>query len=405
MAPDDETPRTVKALLAEVKDSSELMVDLAYAAVFFEDPELAEEVRTLEEQMFDHIFKLRELCILSARSPEDAHHMSGVLGVASAAENVADAAADIAEVILSGLGIPDELRRDLKHADEVVARLNVHEGSAAATQSLRDLNLPSEMGIWVMAVRRERMWNFDPKADDVISPGDILLVRGPEDGIAAARQSVGALATEPPEVAESGLEGMEEAVDLLVELKNAAEAAVGLGYSSLLFNDRALALEVSNLESRSDQIHEQFETWVLRGARGGGSIDELRGLLHLGQASERIFDAAQEMTRLVEKGEDLHPVVAAALVESDEVGYEATVATNSTADGKSIKELTIEAATGMFVLAVQRGNRWTYRPSAKFAFQAGDRVIAVGPVDGGESLDVLFGADRFGDEEERAAGR
>ena len=32
---------TVKGLLAEIKDSSELMVDLAYAAVFFSDEELA----------------------------------------------------------------------------------------------------------------------------------------------------------------------------------------------------------------------------------------------------------------------------------------------------------------------------------------------------------------------------
>ena len=43
-----ESPRTVKGLLAEIKDSSELMVDLAYAAVFFSDADLAKEVRRLE---------------------------------------------------------------------------------------------------------------------------------------------------------------------------------------------------------------------------------------------------------------------------------------------------------------------------------------------------------------------
>ena len=39
----------------------------------------------------------------------------------------------------------------------------------------------------------------------------------------------------------------------------------------------------------------------------------------LGIASELIFDSAREMTRLVEQGEELHPVIAAALVESDEL--------------------------------------------------------------------------------------
>jgi len=33
----DEEPKSVKDLLVGAKDASELMVDLAYAAVFFED--------------------------------------------------------------------------------------------------------------------------------------------------------------------------------------------------------------------------------------------------------------------------------------------------------------------------------------------------------------------------------
>ena len=44
-------PRTVKGLLAEIKDSSELMVDLAYAAVYFGDPQMAEEVDELEDDL------------------------------------------------------------------------------------------------------------------------------------------------------------------------------------------------------------------------------------------------------------------------------------------------------------------------------------------------------------------
>jgi uncharacterized protein with PhoU and TrkA domain len=106
-----------------------------------------------------------------------------------------------------------------------------------------------------------------------------------------------------------------------------------------------------------------------------------------------IFDSAREMTRLVELGEELHPVVAAALVESDEFGHEAVVGQGSDADGKSIKELSIETETGMFVLAVQRGRRWTYRPKPRFVLHAGDRVIAIGPDEGGEELDELVGAE------------
>src|SRR4026209_1326802 len=98
---------TVKGLLAEIKDTSELMVDLDYAAVFFADADLAKEVVRLEERMFDDLRQLRKITILAARSPEDAEHMARVLEIASAVEKIADAAEDIAHVVHSNLGVLD----------------------------------------------------------------------------------------------------------------------------------------------------------------------------------------------------------------------------------------------------------------------------------------------------------
>ena len=384
---------TVKGLLADIKDASELMVDLAYASVYLSDSDLAREVARLEERMFGQLRELRKLAILSARSPEDAEHMAGVLEIASAVEKIADAAEDIAHVV--GLGILDDLKKDLRHADEIVSRIKVREGSSVLGRSLRDLAMPVEIGMWVIATRRGGDWNLDPDADYVIAENDVILVKGPEDGVVLARELMGAPALpEAPEGPAIPLSDLDRAVDLLVEMKNSAEVAVGLAYSALLFNDQALAAEVSNLEARSDAIHVELESWVLRSSQEARDTDELRGLLHLAWASEMIFDSAREMTRLVEQGEELHPVIAAALVESDEVGHETEVAAGSPADGKSIKELSVETETGMFVLAVQRGRRWTYRPKPRFVFLAGDRVIAIGPPEGGEELDELVGMER-----------
>jgi uncharacterized protein with PhoU and TrkA domain len=390
-----ESPKTVKELLAEIKDSSELMVDLAYAAVFFAEPDLAREVSRLEERMYEYIHQLRKLSILAARSPEDAEHMAGVLDIASAVEKIADAAEDIARVVTAGWGIIEGLRKDLRHADEIVSRVKVQEESPAVGQSLRDLSLPVEMGVWVIAARRGGEWYLDPGADYVITPDDRLVLKGPEDGVQRGRRLVGApdLPVDQEE-SEIALYDLDRAVDLLVEMKNSAEVAVGLAYSSLLFNDKALAAEVGNLEERSDAVHDELESWVLRSAQEARNPDDLRGLIRLAHASEMIFDSAREMTRLVEKGEDLHPVIAAALVESDEVGHETVVAAASRSEGRSIKELSIETETGMFVLAVQRGRRWTYRPKTSFVLRAGDRIIAIGPPEGGEELDELVGMVR-----------
>jgi uncharacterized protein with PhoU and TrkA domain len=386
----DEQPRNVKELLVELKDASELMVDLAYAAVFFNEEKLAQEVERLEQRMSDHLRRLRITAMLAARSPEDAEGMAGVLWIADAIEGVGDAASDIARVVAARLGIPDALRQDLRHADEMTARVKLRDDAPAAGRSLRDLSLPTESGMWVVAIRSGMDWRFDPGPDDVVSVGDVLLIRGPEDGVNHVRQLAGAPDLPPaPDEEPPALSELDRAVDILVELKDLAEAAVGLAYSALLFNNRSLAAEVGTLEARSDTLHDELESWVLRAAPEARDPDALRGLLRLGAASEYMCDAARDMTWYVEKGEPLHPVVQIALEETEETSSEVVVERGSPAVGRSLRELAIETETGMFVLAIQRGSRWIYRPRARFALQEGDRLISVGPEEGEEELAAL----------------
>ena len=386
----DDQPKSVKDLLVELKDASELMVDLAYAAVFFNDEKLAREVERLDERMNAHLRRLREVAMLAARSPEDAEGMAGVLWIADAVEKVGEAASDIARVIEARLGIPDALRRDLRHADEMTARVKVRASAPVIGRSLRDLSLPTETGMWVMAIRSGIEWQFDPGPDDVISEDDVLLVRGPEEGVVLLRDLAGVPGgPEPTEDEAPPLSELDRAVDLLVELKDLSEAAVGLAYSSILFNNRALAAEVSALEARSDILQDELESWVLRAAPEARNPDELRGLLRLANASESMSDAARDMTWYVEQGESLHPVVQLALEETEETSFETVVDGGTPADGRSLKDLRLETETGMFVLAVQRGARWIYRPRGPFILRAGDRAIAVGPEEGAEELEAL----------------
>ncbi len=390
-----EEPRNVKELLVELKDASELMVDLAYAAVFFNEEKLAREVGRLEERMNAHLRRLRIMAMLAARSPEDAEGMAGVLWIADAIERIGDAASDIARVVAARLGIPDALRRDLRHADEMTARVKVRTDAPAAGRTLRDLSLPTETGMWVMAIRSGMDWEFDPGPDDVVSEGDVLLIRGPGEGVNLVRALAGAAPLDEPEGDDvPALSELDRAVDILIELKDLAEAAVGLAYSSLLFNNRSLAAEVGALEARSDILHDELESWVLRAAPEARNPDELRGLLRLASASEYVCDAARDMTWYVEHDEPLHPVVQMALEETEETFAETVVEEGAKAEGKSLRELRVETETGMFVLAVQRGSRWTYRPRAGFVLKVGDRLISVGPEEGEEELLELCGSGR-----------
>jgi uncharacterized protein with PhoU and TrkA domain len=71
------------------------------------------------------------------------------------------------------------------------------------------------------------------------------------------------------------------------------------------------------------------------------------------------------------------------------VATETFVQAGSRADGRTLKQLQLETETGMFVLAVQRGRRWIYRPRPRFELQAGDRVLSIGPEEGEEALAEL----------------
>ncbi len=388
----DPPKRTVKDLLAESKDTSELMVDLAYAAVFFADPKLAGEVDHLEELMGQYTKNLRLISMLAARSPEDAEGMADVLHLASCIEQIADAAVGISRVVSDVMGIPDALRADLRHADEISARVRVRGGSSCAGKSLRSLELPTETGMWVIAIRRGNDWEFDPGPDSVIGEDDVLLLRGPEEGMRLINELAGA--PQPPEQPEDTgppLNELERAVDILIAMKNAGEVSVGLAYSALMLREPALAAEVTTLESRSDELQSDLESWVLRATESTPNPEELRGLLRLAYASEAISDAARSMTRLVERGEDLHPIVAEAIEASDAVAAEAIVEPGSQADGRTLKELSFKTETGMTALAVQRNGRWIYRPPPRFQLRAGDRVIATGPEDGVDEMKALVG--------------
>ena len=157
----DDRPRNLRAMLAEAKDMSELMVDLAYAAVYFGDPDMAEEVDELEQQMSELVHDMRAVCVLAGRSPRDAEGMSSVLQVVSAIERMANDAVDIARIVTHRLGIPRQLVADLSDAEEVSHRVLVSDGSHMAHRPLSALELTVQAGMRVMAVRRGRQWITD----------------------------------------------------------------------------------------------------------------------------------------------------------------------------------------------------------------------------------------------------
>jgi uncharacterized protein with PhoU and TrkA domain len=389
---DEKPPRNLKAMLSEAKDASELMVDLGYAALFFDNVAMAEEVMDLEERLDGLVHEMREVCILAARSPHDAEQMSSVLHVISSIERIGNAAVDIARIVIHRLGIPAALVADLAAAEEVSHRVRVRASSDLAGRSLADVELPVEVGMRVVAIRRGKEWVIDPDGEEVMLPEDILILRGPPDGIVELRALAGAPEWRPPSAGDDPtITDLDRAVDVLVEMKNISEVAVGLAYSALLFYDQSLAAEVNHLEDRLDEMRERLEVWVLRAAADQLDPSPLRGLLHLGAAAEQLGDSAQQMVWLVEQGEEMHPVLGLALGDSDEVIARVPVGAGSHLEGKTLRDAKLELETGTYLLAIRRAGRYIYRPRGPVRLEAGDELIAIGPDDGRDRLAELAG--------------
>jgi uncharacterized protein with PhoU and TrkA domain len=390
----DDRPSNLKDMLIEAKNTSELMVDLAYAAIFYNSEDLSEEVFRLEEILNDLVFDMRSLAIFAARSHADAEQMAGILQVVQDIEKIGNAAVDIAKIVVKRLGIPPELLQDIPEAEEIPSRVRIQPESALDGRSLGELDLPVETGMRPIAIRREDEWDFDAEPEDVLRAGDVLFLQGPPEGVAEIRELAGARPLEAvPAQNGSQLSELERAVDILIEMKNLSEVAVGLAYSALLYYDAGLAREVVAIEDEMDEMRYRLERWVLLAAPRVEDSSRLRGLLHLGIASEAITDCAQEMVWIVEKGEEVHPVLSAAVGESDEVVLKLTVSSGSPADGKTLGDLRLETETGMFALAVNRGGRWTYRPRDTFTLRGGDSLLATGAPEGLEPLAELFGQE------------
>jgi len=392
----EDHPRNLKDMLAEAKNTSELMVDLAYAALFYNSEDFSEEVFRLEERLNDLVFDMRSLAILAARSPADSEQMAGILQVVQDIEKIGNAAYDIAKIVIKKLGIPPELLQDLPAAEEITSRVSIRAESPLDGRSLEELDLPVETGMRPIAVRSGLEWNYDPDPEDVLRAGDVLFLQGPPEGVAEIRRLAGEeplVAANGTPVNSEGLSELERAVDILIEMKNLSEVAVGLAYSALLYYDAGLAREVVAIEDEMDEMRYRLERWVLLAARRVEDSPRLRGVLHLATASEAIADCAMEMVWIVEKGEEVHPVLSAAVGESDEIVLKLTVVPGSPADGGTLRALRLETETGMHALAVNRGGRWTYRPRDTYTLQGGDSLLVTGAPEGLDPLAELFGQE------------
>ncbi|MCW4027192.1 MAG: potassium channel protein [Candidatus Bathyarchaeota archaeon] len=176
-------PISIRELLVEIKDLSELMIDLAYSAALFNSHELAEDVLDLEKHVDTLAYMLNMNLMIAARDAEDAEALLGVSTVSSSANKISDAAADIATIVLQGLGIHPIIREAFERVEEPLLRVMIEPDSTLVGKTLGELDLASMIGIDVLAIRRRKKWLLNPEEDERINSEDVVITRGAPAGL------------------------------------------------------------------------------------------------------------------------------------------------------------------------------------------------------------------------------
>lgn len=375
-------PKSVRELLTEMKNISDLMIDLSYASVLFESDELADHVHALEARMDELMYHIRIIAAVAARNVQEARKITGILQVASAAEAISDATADIADLVRRDIKIHPVVRDALRTADERLVKVRINEGSILAGKKLRELRLPSSIGMWIFALKRGKKWIIQPLGDTELRVGDLLVAKGPEDGVvtlcgmAGARFEAVAPGKEMPFIRKA-----------LAEMRDLSSVMVDFAYSAILFGSREVAEEVRELEEEFDKLN--YKLWLATltaAARLESDVPRLNSVLQIVKCMEKISDAADSIVDVVLRKLELHPVFAGALAETEERIARVWIDAKSPLVGKSLGELNLWATMGVYVLLITRGRRHIFDPGRGVRLRAGDSLTVRGYAHGVEKL-------------------
>ena len=173
---------SIKNILIEMKNMSELMVDLAYSAVLFNSKGAAEEVLKLENRVNSLNYEVKTQSLLAARSREDAEKLTALLEIAEAAESIANAAKDLADLVIKGIKPHPVFKMVMEESEKMIVRVLVSSNSELANQTLGDLSLVNRTGERIISIRRGDFWIYGPDKNTRILEGDVLIAKGTEAG-------------------------------------------------------------------------------------------------------------------------------------------------------------------------------------------------------------------------------
>lgn len=175
--------KTIESRVLEIKDKSELMIDLSYSSLIYDNTTIAKEVYDLEN-LIDTLYESISQDVFNEvkNGSITVEYAQALLKLAKVGEEIADAAREIADVQLRDVDLHPIVKMSFRESDEVLTKVQVMNNSILCGKTLGQLKLGSETGMTIIAMRHKNRWVYGPNKNTMIDPEDILFAKGPEDG-------------------------------------------------------------------------------------------------------------------------------------------------------------------------------------------------------------------------------
>jgi len=143
--------------------------------------DLADEVERLEERVDQLHTEFELLALQSDFKKEEASGFLGLIRLGISTEKIADAATEMAEVVLRGVEPHPVLKLTIAEAEETVTQACVTADSQLVGKTLKEARVHEQTGMQVLIIKRDDKC-IRPRLDSRIAAGDVLIASGYADG-------------------------------------------------------------------------------------------------------------------------------------------------------------------------------------------------------------------------------
>jgi len=360
------TPGSVLDILSEIKDLTEIMVNLAYCSIFFTDERIYKELEKIEARI-DYLKSMLIMhAALATRDREDAEKLISIFDLAIAIDKMNDISSDIAQLAKEGLKIRMGEYIFLSSPTNLIYAIKIREDNPLKGLSIKEIYDNIGEIFDVVAVRRKDRYILSPDEDFIIEVGDVIFVKGLAENIKALVERLGlGIRIEGVKIDEEGI------LDSIYQIKNTSEVMIDLAYASLFTGSVELAREIENLEDYLDTLTRDLKVTVME--VDGLSPKEKLAMVEFINACEYYGDAAMDMTYSLRMGVKPHPIIEKVLETTDE-RYR-IVRISRKYDRKTLKDLNL-SRYGVDIIALKRGREWYITPpSSGWSLKEGDLII------------------------------